>query len=231
MRSPKASSRAAALALLLIPAAASAWTIDLGPLDSREPDLTAVVVIVTARHVIVSRPFLPSHCGAVQRFEGRATAYSRRTGKRAWRARIPQSTGDQAAFLRAWTDGSRVVFATNGAMVALDRRGRRLWRHDRAPGPKLCRDGPTSLHADGFAQNAGRLLWKGEDAQPCTLSLKTGRVSRAHTPPPAPPTACTITRPEDGHLLGAACHNGRAYRAIARCDDDDKNCRLLLTSD
>jgi len=187
-----------------------------------------MTLAVTPSHVLVSLPFVPSHCSMIRVYRGAVAAFDKETGERVWTAPVPQTTGDQAAFLRAWTVGERVIFATHGAAVALDETGHRLWRLNADAGPEACRHGPMSPFVEGFSKRGRWLRWSGRDSGTCSLDLVRGRIRHSKRSPPAMdrPRCRFSTQPQ--HTLGLTCgFAGERYRAVARCKDE-RDCKIVI---
>jgi len=169
-----------------------------------DPELSAARVTLFADLVLVSEPFVPSHCSEMRVHEGRVVAFDRETGALRWTRRVPQTTGDQLAYLRAHVLDDVVVFETWSRMVAFDARGRRVWSRDRVRAE--CRGGIMVGFMGEVRRRGAHLEWAGDGAT-CRLRLRTGRVERAPSRAPRGRVVpvSTFTHPDaGGWVLGSA---------------------------
>lgn len=199
------------------PARAQSWTRRWRHGEARlgsEPDLSAATVTLFGDLVLVSEPFVPSHCGEMPVYDGRVIALDRRTGAYRWSRRVPQTTGDQNAYLRAHVAAGVVVFETWSRMRALDARGRLLW--SRVDLPAGCRGGVMTGPLGEVRRRGDGLEWDGERGA-CRLSLKTGSIRRIARPARGSPLPVSTGRGSSarGWRLGSASDRRGTASVIA----------------
>ena len=141
-------------------------------------DLTAISIQLTDDLVLVSEPYVPSHCDPQEHvYDGSVTAFDRKTGEPRWHETIRQTSQDQTSYLDVYAIDEMVTCATWSNMRALDLAGHVVWSREVTHGDE-CANGPTAgFHGRLVTQFGHWLAWL-DDGAICGLDLKTGEVRR-----------------------------------------------------
>jgi len=206
-----------------------------------EADLTRMGVALTPKLVVLSEPFASSYsCTEGSRVQGSVTAIRRSNGAFRWRAKMPQDTEHQGAFLDVYVWGEAIVFATNDTMTSFDAKGRRRWQSHLRNAPKQCGAAPVhSRFRWDVAQYGRYLIWQRGNSL-CVFDLKRGKTKVEPWRDPAQRFAGVKRRgrtdfnalpklKKGRYLIGYATDDAGAVKVVANCPKTASDCTVRVS--